>query len=719
MKYKPVLSVFLLLSLTLSLCACGAPAPSAGIPSTAAAPDASPAVTIAEPRPVSETVPGYVSTELETPDWVDSLGSCEILGDVMYFSARLTSGGRAAASYDTLSGEWRRYDLTLEGLSSPSVCGFSAAGNSLWFFFEEAGDRGISGYSLLRLDLRDGAQTCHALDFWHAGSPYLCSFIALDDSRVLVGDGDSTFLLNAEAEQLGDPGVSVLGQGTRVRVDGVLYLSTTEGFCPLDPDTLSPGAPLPGMQDLILYGGNRGHLLVVENNALYQVSVDTLERVKLFDWLDVALGYNNSYGLLCGLHGFENSAGDIYHLTSKLTKVSFGEVPLRKTLKLACLGPSEGLFPSFRDNPSTGTEALMDAVLRFNNSDPEYRVEFVSLLYSDDAERDRLLISLASGSEYDLLDTSFLPAGAADAGLLVDLLPYIDADPSLSRDDFLPGLLTAMGKDGGLYEYSDKVTLLSIVTHPDCAPDGTWTAEGIEKLIEQYPDARLPSDQEELINLFSLAATAEFLDWADGVSRFDSPAFVSWLSLLKTLCSRPSEPGPEPYLFFISPNLEWDSGSRMHRLLQGDYVIAGFPDAAGTGSYFTRESMNPRTTLGIMASGQNRDGAWRFLRTFMRGETEPNLFSGIPVSCASFEQALDVAVRRQQHDDPEQGFSLADADRLRDVVYHTDKSVCTDDAVLTTLRAALTAFLSGKADAPETARQIHSRMSLYMAEQCG
>lgn len=718
MKLKSFLSALLLLSLALSLCACGAPSPSVGAPSETA-PAVSPAVTIAEPRPATETVPGYVSTEIETPDWVASLGSCEMLGDVMYFSARLTSGGRAAASYDTLSGEWRRYDLTLEGLSSPSVCGFSVAGNSLWFLFEEPGGRGISGYSLLRLDLCDGAQTCRPLDFWHAGSPYLCSFIALDDSRVLVGDGDSTFLLNAEAEQLGDPGVSVLGQGTHVRVDGVLYLSTPEGFCSLDPDTLSLGAPLPGMQDLLLYGGNRGHLLVSENNALYQVSVDTLERVKLFDWLDVALGYSNSYGLLCGRDGFENSAGDFYHLTNKLTKVSFGEVPLKKTLKLACLGPSEGLFPSFRDNPSTGTEALMDAVLRFNNSDPEYRVEFVSLLYSDDAERDRLLISLASGSEYDLLDTSFLPAGAADAGLLVDLLPYIDADPALSRDDFLPGLLTAMSKNGGLYEYSDKVTLLTIVTHPDCAPDGTWTVEAVERLIEQHPDARLPADQEELINLFSLAATAEFLDYAEGVSRFDSPAFVSWLSLLQTLCSRPSEPGPGPWLFTIHSDHVQYSGSRMHHLMKGDYVIAGFPNAAGTGSYFTREIVGPRTTLGIMASGQNRDGAWRFLRTFMRGETEPNLFSGIPVSRACFEQALDVAVRRQQRDDPEYGFSPEDADRLREVVYHTDRFVSSDPAVLNTLNAALTAFLSGKADAAETARQIHSRMSIYMAEQSG
>lgn len=714
MKYKSVLSSLLLLGLALSLCACGAPAPA-----TVAPPAAAPAVTIAEPQPASETVPGYISTELETPDWIDGLGGCEMLGDVMYFSARPKSGGRAAASYDTLTGEWRRYDLSLEGLSSPAVTSFSAAGHSLWFLFETGSD-GISGYFLLRLDLLDGTQTCRPLDFWREGSPYLCSFIALDDSRVLIGDDASTYLLNAEAEQLPAPSFSVLGEGRHARVDGVLYLSTTEGFCPLDPDTLSLGEPVPGMDGPFIYGGNRGHLLVTEqNNSLYQISVDTLERVKLFDWLDVALSYSNLYSFLCGQQGFENSAGDIYHLSNKLTKVSPGEVPLKKPLTLARLGPADGFFPSYRDNPSTGTRALMDAVLRFNNSDPEYRVEFLPLLYENDAERDRLLISLASGSGFDLLDTSFLPSGAADAGLLVDLLPYIDADPSLSRDDFLPGLLSAMTKSGGLYEYSNKVTLLSVLTRPDCAPDGTWTVEDVEKLIARYPDARLPSGQEGLISQFSLAATAEFLDWEGGVSRFDSPAFVSWLSLLQTLCSKNSEPGPEPFLFYITSNLAGDSGSRSHHLLQGDYVIAGFPDAAGTGSYFTHETSGRRTTLGIMASGQNRDGAWRFLRTFMQGETEPLLFSGIPVFRESFEQALDTTVRRQQTEDPELGFTSEDADCLRDVVYHTDKLVCTDDAVLTTLRSALTAFLSGKTDAPETARQIHSRMSIYMAEQCG
>lgn len=86
--------------------------------------------------------------------------------------------------------------------------------------------------------------------------------------------------------------------------------------------------------------------------------------------MDVSLSYSRLYGW----DGLENSSGDIFHMTDRITKVSRAPVPVKKPLVLACFGDS-----SVQNNSAIHSyicsDKLMDAILRFNNSDPEYRVE--------------------------------------------------------------------------------------------------------------------------------------------------------------------------------------------------------------------------------------------------------------------------------------------------------------------------------------------------------
>ena len=112
-------------------------------------------------------------------------------------------------------------------------------------------------------------------------------------------------------------------------------------------------------------------------------------------------------------------------------------------------------------------------MIRFNNTDPEYKIEVVPIIYHGEQERDRMLIELATRSDLDLLDTSFLPDNALDSGLLSDMLPMIDADDSISREDFIEPLLALMTQNGGLYEYTERFTLLTMTTHAEsCSPGG-------------------------------------------------------------------------------------------------------------------------------------------------------------------------------------------------------------------------------------------------------
>lgn len=126
------------------------------------------------------------------------------------------------------------------------------------------------------------------------------------------------------------------------------------------------------------------------------------------------------------------------------------------------------------------------------------------------------------------------------------------------------------------------------------------------------------------------------------------------------------------------------------------------------------------TSIGVMASSENKDGAWRFVKTFMQGEDNPYLAEGIPVFRTSFERAVENSMEQKQSNmDDYESFNERDAAAMRELVYGTERMVVQDDAVINTLKSEINAFLEGKTSAEETAKVIQSKMSIYMAEQYG
>ena len=71
-------------------------------------------------------------------------------------------------------------------------------------------------------------------------------------------------------------------------------------------------------------------------------------------------------------------------------------------------------------DPETGlSRDLLDAVIRFNNTNPDYKVEIQKLDFDAGGQRDKRLIELATGSGIDILDTAGLPELSLDSGLNV------------------------------------------------------------------------------------------------------------------------------------------------------------------------------------------------------------------------------------------------------------------------------------------------------------
>ena len=734
---KRTVSVLLLLTLCLGLCACGGKGEEASL-------------IVGEAS--GETTEGWIPSRIASPDWLARATGWETAGDMIYLSGLTPEDQLVAASYDTLTGEWRRIDFTTADAYHPQLGSLSQAGNSLWGLLEEGPSwddlnqgrfRDDYGYYVLRIDLRSGESTAVRIPFEGEGSTegsglHFSGILGLDDGRALLGAMDRFYVIDANAAILSEPDLPTNGGLQHFRVGDTLYLWTQEGYAAFDPAALSFGPPL-NVDGLGEASSNNGHFLRRWQRSLCAADPATGESELLFRWMDVALSIADAQGGTC----LENSLGDVYYpdgedimLFKGLICAKRGSVPVRQPLRLGCFGDTGGEM--YRSAQAAGalpysvSMDLLDAIIRFNNTDPRYRIEVVPITFSNEQERDRLLIDLATRSDLDLLDTSFLPDNALDSGLLADMLPLIDADESISREDFIEPLLALMTQGGGLYEYTARFTLLTMTTHAALFPGReNWTAENIRALIAAHPEMDPlwhSYDRELITTLFCWAATAEFIDRQTGSCSFDSPAFAHWLELLKTLPDG-GQYSEEPKLMNICYDLAFNAGHQEKYMMKGEYVVAGFPETQGTGSYYLKLGSSPNawrgtlgenTRIGIMAAGANRDGAWRFVRLLMEGSDDVSLSQGIPVFRESFERALDAAISEDYDERFRIGYlSAENAEELRRQVYGTEKLVNTDDALIRILRGEISRFLGGEISAQEAGAAVQTKVRIYVSEQYG
>lgn len=727
----------LLLALLFSLCACGRKndtedAEAAGI--------------------AGETAEGWIPSRIAFPNWLARSTGWETDGDAIYLSGMTPENQLVAASYDTLSGEWQRIDFTIADAYHPQLGCLSYAGHSLWGLLEEGPSRedldqgrwrDDLGYYVLHIDLTSGESTAAKIPFGGESSTegsglFFSGILGLDDGRALLGAMDRFYVIDANANVLSEPNLHTNGSLWHFRVGETLYLWTQDGYAPFDPETLSFGTPL-DIEGLGDASSNNGHLLRKWQRSLCVADPMTGESETMFQWMDVALSYGDIYGGVC----LENSLGDVYYpdgedmlLLKGLICAKKGQVPVKQPLRLGCFGYTGGeMYADAQASgalPYSATMELLDTIVRFNNTDPQYKIEVVPITYANEQKRDRVLIELATRSDLDLLDTSRLPDNALDSGLLADMLPMIDADDSISREDFIEPLFALMTKSGGLYEYTDKFTLLTMTTHAELFPGReNWTVENIEALIAAHPDMDPlwhSLDRDLITTLFCWAATAEFIDPDVGTCSFDSPAFVHWLELMKALPNG-SQYSEEPKLMNICYDLASSAGHQEKYMMKGDYVVAGFPETQGTGSYYLklgsspnawRGTMGENTRIGIMAASGKQAGAWRFVRMLMEGADEISLSQGIPVFKQSFERALDTRIS----DDFDERFQIGylnaeNAEELRQQVYSTTKLVDTDEGLIRILRDEISRYYGGQVTGEEAAKAIQSRASIYVSEQFG
>lgn len=692
----------------------------------------------AVPAAADELIPGWLPEEVPVPADLGSLDAAwDARGDTLFLSSR---GGEALIGcFDTLTDTWTLLTADRTALPGESaIRAVSASGSTVWALLECRRESSPQpGYWLFFCDTAQGSVgTLREIPFsggetTEAAGLYFTGLYALDEGCAILCAGEQGYVADRDLNLLqtlplqGCSFQSSLRAGEERlfyagRMVGSNYIS---GCCSFDSGSLGFG-PLRDWTFNGSFFSERGRWLSSIDGALCVIDPEGgAVQETLFRWIDVALSRDSRGGYAI----LENSAGDFYYPVmggKSLIRIRPGMVKAKQALVLGSFGHTPG---GLRDREYDLAGEVLDAVIRFNNTDPDYRVELRELSWETEGERMRLMAELATQGGVDILDTAGLPSGSLDSGLLLDLLPFLDTDPDLSREDFIQPLLTSMLQKGALYELTPRVALLGLALPADRFPGAErWSAEEAERQLQHMPEGwqLFPSweDREIFLDVMVKMAAAELLDREEGACRFDSEAYRSWLQLVKD-APYSAEYTEDPQLWYLSWDLAANAGAPIRMALGDDYVLCGLPGGSGpcfaplgTGPDAYRTTVGAASRLGIPALSGHPEAAWRFLRLLLTQSGESSIMNGIPVLRASFEAALKSSVS------PESArgtpvFSEVDAQALREAVYAADKMACCDEALLSILKEEARACFEGQCSIEEAARRSQQRALLWLSEQ--
>ena len=197
----------------------------------------------------------------------------------------------------------------------------------------------------------------------------------------------------------------------------------------------------------------------------------------------------------------------------------------------------------------------------------------------------------------------YLWPSLARAGELANFFHFIDTDPSLTRDDFLTGIVEAFMYDGGLYVFPQftrpRLVGINTYTMPDWAVERFMQYDVItmQELVTLYEDvvlADLGADRNLQFGLFP----PEQLKWymlSHGLNLYETDihSFAQFLDDILPMLSRAQ-------LYWE----EWDNSDLPEPVIQGGAILTPTGlDVLGRVSAFSPLSMIPeQVLLGVSAT---------------------------------------------------------------------------------------------------------------------
>ncbi len=618
------------------------------------------------------------------------------------------------------------------------------------------------------------------------------SFFAVDAAgNLYVSDYNNIYVLDAEGNvQFKLDGSQYNGSLYRLNAQqvGVMWYNYTDDvnaadengqyFVPIDLETKDWGekVKLPPNVGSIFPGDDAYDFYYTYNNNIYGYTAKTDTKEKLVDWLACDVDTNNMSGYamlsdsrVAALMQDWNTDPTTYQLIV-LHRVDASEIKEKKVLTLACM------YLDWN---------LRSMIVEYNKTNDEYRINVVD--YSEYATDDdynagvtKLTTEIISGSVPDIFLTSNLPIDKyAAKGVIADLNTFMDGGNGLSRDYFVPQVMSALEKDGKLYELPTSFSVQTAYALSSIASQyDTWNVAAVQDAMTQLQEGATVfsngwTKNTALSNCLSRNLSA-FVDWTTGKCEFDSEAFQQLLAFCNSFPAETSD-GDGAIAYASSADIAvddamWDSDAT--RITNGKQLMStigmysfdsyiwnvyairdkitftGYPTEDGSGSSF--ELQMP---MAISSVTKYPDAAWDFVCSIIKKMNtidENNYYYGFPISQAAFDAEMtDIMTEQYQLDEngeqvdwdgdgePDKAIrgsyetmengetvykdvyalTQEDIDQILGVINSTRSVYDYDQEILDIITDEVAAYFAGDKDVQTTANMIQSRVNLYVQEQ--
>lgn len=506
--------------------------------------------------------------------------------------------------------------------------------------------------------------------------------------------------------------------------------------------------------------GADGGLYYSTENGIFTMDLTTGEKTQLMDFInsDYIYEYGNFYAIsrdrfVCLSEEYEDEK-DI------LTLSVFDKVP------------DEQLVPKYLITVASagGVYNFREQIVEFNRASEEYRIKYVD--YSQynteedyNAGRTKLNNDIIAGLVPDVLitDQEFSAAKYINKGLFADLYTFMDADGTLTRDQFLPNVLTAFETNGKLYEIPTNVYLMGFLGQTDRIAEykGLTMREFADKVtalpegVSFFRDGDYSRD--DLLETFFFINYGNYLDPATGLCRLNNEDFkatVEWVSTLpeKTMWEQED---------FDSSTFDYEAYENMFKEgkaiaqwtsidsftsfqnysytfgdVELDFVGAPSPD---------RDGMVLSTTnlkFLVSAKGNFPTEAWNFVKVFFTDDNQRALGWGFPVTKSALDaekqEALDrIAELEAQKENEESGENIdggistmpvypdmqfrnatrEDVEKIYGYVTGVKKALHYDESILDIIKEEASEYFGGKKSLNDVAAHAESRINIKLGEQ--
>lgn len=580
-------------------------------------------------------------------------------------------------------------------------------------------------------------------------------FVCTDtQAAVLDGDGNVRFTLDGGHGAL-LAGLALLGDGT---VGAYVYDGSNaetpytlrrvdkeaeglgETYCSLS----QPYGFLPGGEDVLTY--------YLSGDGLYRCREGAPAGELVLNWMD------------SGLNALD-AAAVAEQEDGSLTALLVGGGAAR----LLSLTPTDAAASEGKTTLTFATRwlssAMRTAILEFNQTSEDYFISVqnygpATTLAELDAAFSRISAEILAGRSPDIFDAGCFPdlSQAAGKGLLEDLWPYLEKDPDLGRERVMERVLDAASINGGLYYLPSTFRISTVVGPRRVVGDRLgWTAEEMLAAWETMPeDSRMLSDKSGL----EISKTAmlerrlfldldRFVDWSRGTCSFDCEEFKDLLVFANLFSDEP-ETGPDEYIecpsralagrqMLISGSIGTLEDLQFYQTCFGeDFSFVGYPSIDGSvGSRFIDNAGGPS----ISSTCKDKEGAWSFLRTVLLPKYEGRAITGeydtyaeydspyshrLPVNKADFEWLAEYRLKKTEESSVSLGgeldltyvpFTQELYDQFMELYNSIDRSTTWSEDIRDIVAEAAGGYFAGDKSLDDTAREVQSRVSLYVNEQ--